>query len=358
MNRVLPWILLLVLGLATAVAAKPASVVFLSPGHADEPFWVTYIQFMQAAADDLGVQLQVLHGARDPERLLDNARQVLASKNPPDYLVFVNERYVGPELLRLFAHKPVKLFSLHSTLTAEQQSRVGGTREHYPNWIGSLVPDDEKGGYLMGQALITLAKGQPWTMLAFSGGRDTPSASLREAGLTRALAEHPEIKLQQLVYGEWQRARAHEQGLALLRRYPQTQLIWAANDEMAFGVMQAARELGRLPGQDLHLSALNNSAEVLRAHLKGEIEVLVTGHFTLGGWAMVLLHDYHAGLDFAGYGGKDRVLPLFMLLGAEQSARLSTRLGRADFGLDFKRFSRFYRPKLSAYDFSLSPLLR
>ena len=352
-------------GLAQAAVAspaggvqEPASVVFLNPGYSNEPFWVGYTEFMQAAADDLGIRLRVVYGERDPKLLLSRARDVLESPEPPDYLVFVNEMYTGPELLRLFAESPIKLFSLHSTLTPAQQRIVGGTREHYRNWIGSLVPNDEEAGYLMATALIDKLHGQPGAMLAFSGVRNTPSATLRQQGMQRALAEHPEIKLQQLMYGEWSRQRAYEQARVLLPRYADVSLVWSANDEMAFGAMRAAQELGRQPGKDLHFSALNNSEEVFNARVEGQLCVLVAGHFTLGGWAMVLLHDYHAGQDFAARGGKDRVVPLFRLIDAEQARRLSKRLKVPGYGLDFRQYSAVYRPAIKDYRFSITALLQ
>src|SRR3990167_2428547 len=136
---------------APAVPAREvsssASVVFLNPGFSNEPFWVGYSDFMQAAADDLGMQLQIIYGERNPSQLLEKARELLTRDNPPDYLIFVNEMYTPPEQLRQFADSPIKLFSLHSTLTPEQQQLIGASRERYRNWIGSLVPNDEQAGY-------------------------------------------------------------------------------------------------------------------------------------------------------------------------------------------------------------------
>ncbi|MBU1283906.1 MAG: ABC transporter substrate-binding protein [Gammaproteobacteria bacterium] len=341
-----------------AAVKAPASVVFLNPGFSDEPFWVGYSDFMQAAADDLGMQLQVIYGERNPPQLLEKARSVLARDKQPDYLIFVNEMYTAPELLRLFADSPIKLFSLHSTLTPEQQQIIGGSRGQYRNWIGSLIPNDEQAGYWMAKALIAKLKGKPGSLLAFAGVRFTPSSSLREEGLHRALREHPEIKLQQMLQGEWKRQRAYEQARLMLPRHPEVQLVWSANDEMAFGVMQAAQELGKQPGKDIYLSALNNSDEVLQARIDGKLCVLVGGHFTLGGWAMVMLHDYHAGVDFAARGGKDRVDQLFSLLDAKQAAYLKKRLKVPGYGLDFRQFSAVYRPQIKDYGFSIKPLLQ
>lgn len=334
------------------MAAHATSVVFLNPGHADERFWVDYSLFMQDAADDLGMQLRVLYGERDTQTILANAHQVLRDPNRPDYLLFANEQYLGPEILRLFAASGIKLFALHNTLTPEQQQLVGGSREQYANWIGSLVPNDEEAGYLMAKALIQQApQGE---MVAFSGIKQTPSATLREAGLRRALVEHPQVRLRQLVFGEWREARAYEQAKTLLPRYPQVRLAWAANDEMAFGVMRAAHEAGR----QLHYSALNTSQRALTARLEGRIAALAGGHFILGGCAMAMLHDHAAGLDFAEHGGKDQQARPLRLLNGRDARRLLQRQTQPGEGLDFRRFSLQRSPRQQAYSCSIEALLR
>ncbi|WP_395504297.1 ABC transporter substrate-binding protein [Ectopseudomonas hydrolytica] len=328
-------------------------MVFLNPGYSDEPFWVAYSRYMQDAAGDLGVELRVLYGQRDNARILDNAHQVLAGKHP-DYLIFVNEQFTGPEILRLFEDSEVRLFALHSTLTPEQQALAGGSRERYRHWLGSLVPNDEEAGYLMARALIALADGKPAEMLAFTGIKQTPSATLRVAGMERALAEAPHVRLQQMLYGEWRQQRAYEQAQALLPRYPNLNLVWAANDEMAFGVMQAAEEQGRR----LHYAALNNSHRVLQARIERRIEVLASGHFILGGCALVMLYDHSRGLDFAERGGKDQVASLLRLIDDKDAERLLTRLDQDDIGLDFRTFSATQRPQMSRYACSIDSLLR
>lgn len=338
--------------LLTWLPAQAASVVFLNPGYSTERFWSDYAAFMQDAADELGLQLQVLYGERDMQTTLANAHAVLQRKEKPDYLIFVNEQYVGPEILRLYVDSGVKLLALHSTLTPEQRARLGGPREKYSNWIGSLVTNDEEAGYLMAKALIELApEGE---MVAFSGIKQTPSATLREEGLRRALAEHPEVRLRQLLHGEWKEQRAYEQAMALLPRYPNLDLVWAANDEMAFGVMRAAREQNRL----LHYSALNTSERVLQARIDGRVEVLAGGHTILGGCAMVLLHDHARGIDFAKHGGVEQQARLLRLLDRRESQNLLAHVRKPGEGLDFKRFSAQGNPQMRQYACAIDALLR
>ncbi|MDF3931210.1 ABC transporter substrate-binding protein [Pseudomonas citronellolis] len=351
------WVL--VVGLLLSFASQAASVVFLNPGRADEPYWVSYAQFMQAAADDLGMPLRVLYAERDPQRSLQQARELLHSGQLPDFLVFTNEGYIGPELLRLYANTGVRLFAVNNGLTAGQQRITGGSRERYRNWIGTLVANEEQAGFAMSHDLMQAGKdaGRDLELLAFSGLAQAPVAEQREEGMRQALADFPRARLLQVVYGGWSRERAYEQARQLLRRYPQVTLVWSANDEMAFGAMQAARELGRVPGRDILFSGLNNSPELLSAVADGSISVAMSGHFTVGGWAMVMLYDYAAGVDFAAHGGKDRELPLFVRLDRQRAERLREHLARPGYGLDFRDFSLALHPRQKTYRFSLQPLL-
>ena len=253
----------------------------------------------------------------------------------------------------MFADSGIRLFAVHNSLTDEQQQLAGGPRDKYPNWIGSLVTNDEEAGYLMAKALLRTA-GDGAELVAFSGVKNTPSATLREEGLQRALREHPQVRLRQLLYGEWRQQRAYEQAKLLLPRYPQVNLVWSANDEMAFGVMQAAEEQGR----HLRYTALNNSQRVLQARAEGRIGVLATGHFILGGCAMVMLHDHAAGMDFAARGGKAQMARLLRLVDARQAKHLMSRLERPGKGLDFRRFSATRNPALRQYACSIDELLR
>ncbi len=351
-----------VVGLLAWNCVNAASVVFLNPGKTGEEFWDSYVNFMQAAASDLGIQLRVLNSERDRDLMLDQARNVLQGKDKPDYLLFVNEQYAAPEILRLAKDSGVKLFAVSNTLTADQQRVLGSSRETYPNWIGTLVPNDADAGYLLAVELIRRARALnpqgPLEMLAFSGVKQTPSSQLREQGLQKALAQNPDVRLRAIAYGEWQRQRAHDQARTLLPRYPAVNMVWAANDEMVFGAIQAAKELGHVPGSDMLFAAINSSSEALQARIDGSLSVLVSGQFTMGGWALVMLQDYDAGADFAKHGGKDRTLPIYISLDEAQAAHLAKRVvGKDHFGLDFRRYSLRGQPKLRDYNFSLRPLI-
>ncbi|KAA0968678.1 ABC transporter substrate-binding protein [Pseudomonas sp. ANT_H12B] len=352
---------LLALGAVVGPCAHAASVTFLNPGTTREDFWVSYSQFMQAAAKDLDMDLRILYSDRVAETTIKHAREVLQGPDRPDYLVFVNEQYVAPEILRLAQGSGVKLFMVNNAPTPDQMRLLGSQPDRYPDWLGSLVPNDEEGGYLMLKELIRLhrpvAPGQFIELLAFSGLKITPAAQLREKGMMRALAEHPEVRLRQLVYGGWTHQRAYEQAKLLFKRYPQASLVWSANDEMAFGAMQAYSETGGKPGTGVLFGAINTSPAALQALLDNRLSVLLGGHFSLGGWAVVQLHDYDQGVDVSQYGGRDRQIPLLQLIDRAQARQLLAMGASQDYGVNFHKLSAKSKPTTYRYPFSLQTLM-
>ncbi|MDB6145424.1 MAG: periplasmic binding protein/LacI transcriptional regulator [Pseudomonas sp.] len=352
---------LLLVGCLWMPTVEASTVVFLSPGYPMESFWSNYSTFMQAAARDLGMTLQVRFGNRDPQLTLSQAREALLGPNKPDYLIFVNELSMAPEILRLSQGTGVKLFAVNNTLNADQSKLLGDVRNRFPNFIGSLVSNDEEGGYLMAKELIRqhgpVPVGQSIEMVAFTGAKATPAARRREVGLYRALAEHPEVRLRQLVQGDWQRQRAQEQGRVLFKRYPQVRLVWSANDEMVFGAMAALREAGGEPGKGVLFGAFNCSNPAMHALLNGSLSALVGGHFTLGGWAMVMLHDYDALQQPDRHYLGARQVDVLQMISRHDAERLLQASRDDNYGLDFKSFSLEGKASPTAYRFSLKAIL-
>ena len=344
--------------------ALAMSATFINPGKSDEKFWVSVSRFMQAAADNLGIALEVLYAERDATLIVTHAKQVVARANKPDYLLAVNEKQVAGEMLKLAANSGIKVFLINNTLSPEQRQTLGKPRERLANWIGSLEPNNEDAGYLMAMDLIAtghreLPRMARLNLFAIGGDKATPAGYERIAGLKRALAEHPEVELRQVVYGEWNQERAREQAEVLFKRYPDTHLVWCANDLMAFGAMASASARGLAPGKEVFFSGLNNSVAAMELRAEGKLASLASGHFSTGGWAMVLLYDYHHGRDFKEVGPLERVEPLFVMIDKKQARRFLEVFGESQFqSVDFKQFSRIHNPRLKEYRFSILPFLK
>ncbi|WP_273432032.1 ABC transporter substrate-binding protein [Chitinibacter tainanensis] len=356
--------LALCLLIGSGVAGAQPQVFFINPGHADEAFWRTSSAAMQAAARQLGFDLQVSYAGRDPLRALEIARLLAARPRDtqPDFILLSNDFGIAPDLLGLLAGTRSRFFLVYSAPDRpEEIARVGRARERISHWLGSLVPDAEMAGYQTASRLIQLGRASglrasngKLQLLAIAGDRATTSSILRTRGMQRAIAAHPDAQLVQLVYGKWSRAKAREQSQWLFERHPEARLIWAGSDQMAFGAMDSLRAREGVPGQDALFTAINTSPAALAAVQSGELSALAGGHFMAGAWSLVVLYDYLHGRDFAHDEGLTLQQPMFALLTPARAARLMRQFGQDDFSsIDFRRYSKVLNPKVRHYEFTL-----
>lgn len=344
------------------------SIGFINPGRSDETFWLTATQAMQAAARSLDVRLEVQYAERDPERALQIARDIAARPVPqrPDYVILVNEKGTLVAAAQALAGAGIKSFAAFNGLLPQERRRP---REGLPLLLGSLTPRAHDAGYLTAKALIAQGLQRPALraadgklhLLAFAGDRSTPASIARNEGLRRALAEHPQVELDQQVFADWRRDLAAAQMRGLLQRRPAARLVWAANDQMAFGAIEALEHDGRRAGQDMLFSGINTSTEALQALQDGRLAALAGGHFMAGAWALVMLYDHHHGHDFADE-GLELERPMFMLFDKAEARRYLARFGNNSgngmAGLDFRVYSKHLQPRLRHYRFELEALLR
>jgi ABC-type sugar transport system substrate-binding protein len=355
-----------VLSLASPVLwAANFSVVFINPGRADEPFWRSVTRFMQPAARQLNIDLEVLYAERDQLKMIDLTKKVTERARKPDYLMIVNEKQAGGEMLKLAEKARIKTLLTFSKFEDRQVAEFGQPREKFRHWIGTLTPNAADAGRLTAEELVAvglkqriLADDGKLHIAAIAGDKATPTGALRLQGAIDVFSNHPSVVLEQVVYGNWDRVRAKEQAAALLLRYPNLNAFWTASDLMAYGALDAAEEAGRIPGTDVLISAINNSPSVMHARSQGRISSLAGGHFTAGAWGLLMLYDYHHGKDFRKEGLELR-LPLFMLFDEDSAQRFLARFADEDFsGIDFRQFSKHLQPRLRRYQFSLLPALR
>lgn len=345
--------------------AETLDVVFISPGHADEPFWRSVTRFMQPAARQLDIRLEILHAERDQLKMVDLVKQVGARATRPDYLILVNEKDAGGDMLKAANAAGIQTLLAFSKLDGAQATEHGAPREKYRHWLGSIVPNSNAAGRLTAEELVhqarrmrVIADDGKVHVAVIAGDRTTPTGLQRLQGAIDAFSADPSVVLEQVVHANWDRARAREQASALLLRYPRLNAFWTASDLTAYGAMEAAEQAGRTPGEDLLFSTINNSPAILSARLAGRIAALAGGHFTAGAWALVMLYDYHNGKDFRSEGLELQV-PLFVLFDDERAQGFLARFAKEDFSaIDFRQYSKHLQPQLKRYQFGLLPILK
>jgi ABC-type sugar transport system substrate-binding protein len=348
-------------GASFSQAEKP-TVLFINPGNTGEVFWDMVSNFMMAAAQDLNLDAKVVYAERDHLKMVDLAKEAAQSKTPPNYMILVNEKLAAGRMLDEIPPS-VKIILLNNTLSTKQVSRYGKPRENVPNWIAHIYPNHKKAGYDIAQAIISAQKRfdrykstKKIGLLAIGGSRATTASSLRLSGMKKALREHPNITLQQTIHSQWRRDKAKSQIYGLIRRWPDTKLIWAANDPMALGAIDAVIERNRIPGKNIFVGGLNWSSEALKKITTGQMVASIGGHFMQGAWAMVLIHDHHKGIDFEDL-GFEFTAPMTVIDRTNVTQFLEVFGDQNWNKIDFKKLSRWKNKTVKNYQFELSTIL-
>lgn len=346
---------------ALLAGRRPPRVVFLNPGSPDErvigPFWTTTARLMHRAAEALGLRLDVQFSGLDRRELQRQALQLARSPIPPDYVVITNSQQSGPDVMAALARTPAKLMMIHSDLTAEQRQRFGHEREHFPQWIGTALPDNARGGArLMAELCAQLgARGETTPrVLGITGWRVEPVSLERARGVQAWLDQHGRGRTLQLVYSDYSAADGERKAEVLLARYPEANILWAGNDSMALGAQQAVQRRGAR----VLVGGMGGWPQALKSIADGGLAATVEGHYLIGAIALVLLHDYHHGLDFAAAGGPLQRLDFLRLRNRAQLLREGPTLFDSAERMDFRAASRVLAPRSGPHRFDIDTLLR
>ena len=112
------------------------------------------------------------------------------------------------------------------------------------HWITSIAPDGRSSGYDTAQILFK-AMGGKGNIVALQGILDGLPEQQRFDGLQKALKENPGIKMLSNQTANWDTQKAFNLMQTWLTKFPgQINGIWAANDSMALGAVEAIRAAG------------------------------------------------------------------------------------------------------------------
>ncbi|VWB16656.1 hypothetical protein BLA24064_00612 [Burkholderia latens] len=308
---------------------------------------------MAAAAKTFAMDLEVQYAERDHLLMLRQAEALACRAAPPHYVVLVNEKAMAPRLLHVLHGLQSKLLVIHNDVTEGQRLEIGNERERIANWIGTLTADASSAGYrLMEYLTERQPNGRP-QVVGITGDPSTPVSMERAFGVQQWLARTPAARMSQLVYSDWTFGDSYEKTRILLKRYPGTNVIWAANDAMTLGA-KSARDVA---GSAAVVGGMGALPEALQDVMRGGVSAMMAGDYFIGAFAMVLLHDYHKGHDFAACGNPRVQLDFLMLVNRGNASSYYDLLFAGQGDPDFSIFSRAGCTTRADYDFSIERLL-
>ncbi len=141
--------------------------------------------------------------------------------------------------------------------------------DHNPNYVAHISFSGVPYGKAMAEALFK-AMGGKGGIVALGGIQSNVPAIERKKGLDAAIAANPNIKLLDLQVANWSSNEALEKTNAWLTQFgDKIGGIWAANDDMALGAVEALRADGR--AGKVPVTGIDGTQLAVEAILKGEM---------------------------------------------------------------------------------------
>lgn len=141
-------------------------------------------------------------------------------------------------------------------------------------WIAHVAVNSLDAGVSISRLLVD-AMGGKGGIVALQGRLDTDPARQRFAGLQQVLKGRPELKLLDQQTANWDRTAAFPIVQTWLAKYGnQISAVWAANDDMALGALEALRAAG-LAGK-IPVVGVDGIPEAIDAVIKGEMLATVS----------------------------------------------------------------------------------
>ena len=141
-------------------------------------------------------------------------------------------------------------------------------------WIAHVAVDSKAVGVAVSEQLVA-AMGGKGGIVVLHGRLDTDPAQKRFAGLKAVLAKHPEVTLLAEQPANWDRRVAFPIMQAWLAKHgDRIRGVWAANDDMALGALEALRAAG-LAGR-VPIVGVDGIPEAIATIARGEMTATVS----------------------------------------------------------------------------------
>ncbi|MFC9328736.1 ABC transporter substrate-binding protein [Kitasatospora sp. NPDC057015] len=164
----------------------------------------------------------------------------------------------------------------------------------YRSFLGSdFVEEGKKAGDWLVKQYD--GKNDDVTIVQLEGTTGSAPANDRKSGFADAIKGSPKFKVVASQTGDFTRAKGKEVMQAFLKSQPKIDVLYAHNDDMALGAIQAIEEAGKKPGTDIKIVSVDGVKDAFTAMSQGKINFDVECNPLLGDQLMELAKKVKAG---------------------------------------------------------------
>lgn len=172
---------------------------------------------------------------------------------------------------------------------------VTSSDDLYESWVGL---DFKKEGVTAGEWAAAEFGSEPTKMVVLEGTTGSAPANDRAEGFDEAIADTAIEKIDSQT-GEFTRDGGKTVMEGFLQKYgvDGIDLVYAHNDDMALGAIEAIEAAGGVPGEDIKIVSIDAVKDGMQALVDGKINFIVECNPLLGELAAGLVKDVLAGTD-------------------------------------------------------------
>lgn len=162
----------------------------------------------------------------------------------------------------------------------------------YVSFLGSDFIDQ---GRRVAEWTIENFEGDKAVVVQLEGTTGSSPANDRKKGFDDAIAKDPRFTIVASQTGDFARDKGRQVMETLLQAHPDVDVVYAHNDEMAIGAIQALELAGRKPGEDVLVVSIDGTRDALQAIIDGKMGVTVESSPFFGPLACETMKRYAAG---------------------------------------------------------------
>lgn len=217
---------------AEAPPAAPEKLTLgLSLSTLDNPFFVTLKEGAEGAAEKVDVELIVVDCENDPAKEAANLEDLIAKKVDALLINPTDAEAVVPSIGKANA-AGIPVFTV-------DRAAAGG------EIVSHIASDNVAGGKMAGEKLAELLDGKG-KVVELEGITGTSSARERGQGFNEVIAGYPDIEVVARQTADYDRAKGLAVFENILAAQPEIDGVFAHNDQMILGAIEAAEAAGRL----------------------------------------------------------------------------------------------------------------
>jgi ABC-type sugar transport system substrate-binding protein len=249
----------------------------------NNPWRIAETQSMKAEAEERGVDYIATDAQSSTPKQVSDAEDMIAQG--VDILIIAPREFEGLAPALDAANKAdVPVFLV-------DREAKGEPCEEYITFIGSnFIEQGERAGEWLAEATGGEAK-----IAELEGTSGASVTNDRAEGFRNAIEGESGMEIVASQSGDFTRAGGQQVMEQLIQANPEINAVYAHNDEMAIGAIQALKDAGREPGEDVTIVSVDGTRDALQAIIDGDLGATVESNPRFGPLTFETIEKFLAG---------------------------------------------------------------